>query len=143
MPSLRKRTQEREVKRHKRAARKKLDAQAMRAPGLGQNTRDKRNLLIATFATWAAICAAPSTVMLYLIPAYCVLIAGQWALTRAFKQGGDYVSAMHLRAELSMMDAVCEAAEEQLAPHHPERVAAHDHRAMVRKELEQAVSEYR
>ena len=140
---LRKRTQEREVNRHKRGAKKKMRREALSAPGLGQSVRDRRNLLVFTAGICVAIWFTSPTVWLYLAPVYVVLILGQVALARAFKQGGDYVSAMHLRAQLTLMDAICEATEEELAPHHPERVAAHDHRTELRKELRKAVSEYR
>lgn len=142
-PRLRKQTQEREVKRHARGARKKLRKATLRTPGLGQNMRDRRNLLVFTAGICVAIWVTSPTVWLYLFPAYIVLILGQLALNRAFKQGGDYMMAMHLRAQLQMMDAVCEATEEELAPDHPERVAAHNHRKELRRAYREAVREYR
>lgn len=140
---LRKQTQEREVKRHRREEKKARRAEMKAAPGLGQNYRDGQHIMGGIFATCVAIWLCSPTVMLYLLPAYTVLLGAQFLRTRWFKQGGDYVAAMHLRAQLNMMDQVCEAAEEQLAPDHPERTAAHHHRNMVRDELHRAISEYR
>lgn len=140
---LRKQTQQREVKRHRREARKAHSAEMKKAPGLGQNYRDGQRIMGAIAGTCIAIWLCSPTMMLYLLPAYTVLLGAQLLRTRWFKQGGDYVMAMHLKAQAQMMDMVCEQVEEEYAPHHPHRVAAHAQRVEVHRELQKAVDEYR
>lgn len=61
------------------------------------------------------------------------LVLINFARSTSFRNGSRYLDAMHLEVEIDRMNTICERMEKELAPHHPEREAAHAFRAELVK----------
>lgn len=140
MVRLRKRTQEREVRRMKRTG--KLKIHSLAPPGLKQHIRGRDRVLMVSFLVVIAVWFSPwPEVVWFGVGIEVCLLAMMRVREVAFSRGCDYVGIMTMTASIKQMDEVCEAAEEELAPHHPQREAVHAHRAYLIKQREQALRE--